>query len=334
MSDHMAFDIQEQIIKKLPVKSLIRFRSVSKRWKSLIGSSEFIANYNVCQAQPQRLLISYKDYYYGTRNKFISIEDDETFTQHKFSLTHPQSANSLTDSVEVGCSHGLFCFYSYDKYSKTTMAFIWNPSIRKSVAINVSGVYGIAYEIVVGFGICPLTLDPKIIMIPQDIPLAGTMKRVNCLPTLNTGSRYINLIISFDLSNEEFREIHLPESLLSFKNKSLSISKLRESLVVLEYNMITSGRQLCAVWMLDNGVPNSFTQFYTINAPDTSLNTILGFTKSGAILIERQDNRKNDLKQPLALYEPDSKHITETGIFGKKYSFLVHSYMETLLLLD
>ncbi|MFS8020210.1 putative F-box domain-containing protein [Helianthus anomalus] len=46
MSDNIPFEIQVEIIKKLRVKSLIQFRSVSKAWKSLIDSSDFITHYN------------------------------------------------------------------------------------------------------------------------------------------------------------------------------------------------------------------------------------------------------------------------------------------------
>ncbi|GKC30822.1 F-box domain containing protein [Tanacetum coccineum] len=38
MSDHIPLDIQSEIIKKLPIKSLLQFRSVSRQWKSLIDS--------------------------------------------------------------------------------------------------------------------------------------------------------------------------------------------------------------------------------------------------------------------------------------------------------
>ncbi|MFS7957923.1 putative F-box domain-containing protein [Helianthus anomalus] len=36
MSDNVPFEIQEELIKRLPVKSLIRFRSVSKSWKAVV----------------------------------------------------------------------------------------------------------------------------------------------------------------------------------------------------------------------------------------------------------------------------------------------------------
>ncbi|GJW32618.1 zinc finger, CCHC-type containing protein [Tanacetum coccineum] len=37
--------VDTEIMKKLPIKSLLQFRSVSKSWKFLIDSSKFIADY-------------------------------------------------------------------------------------------------------------------------------------------------------------------------------------------------------------------------------------------------------------------------------------------------
>nr|GFA10738.1 hypothetical protein [Tanacetum cinerariifolium] len=132
----------------------------------------------------------------------------------------------------------------------------------------------------------------------------------------------------YDIRNASvFREIHLPESI---KLGKLSISKLRETLVVLEYNMVVaSGMPLCAVWMMDN---DSFTQLYTIKAPAPSFNAILGFRKTGAIIFKRRVYNHN--KSLLATYEPDSKQIAEIGVFDSECSFSVHSYKETQLLID
>ncbi|KAF5765008.1 putative F-box domain-containing protein [Helianthus annuus] len=54
MSDHIPFEIQSEIMKTLPLKSLIRFQSVCKSWKSRIHSSDFIAHYT---GQQQHLLV-------------------------------------------------------------------------------------------------------------------------------------------------------------------------------------------------------------------------------------------------------------------------------------
>nr|GEY33337.1 putative F-box domain-containing protein [Tanacetum cinerariifolium] len=46
MSDLIPFDMQSKIIERLPVKSLIQFRSVSKQWMSFIDNPKFIKNYH------------------------------------------------------------------------------------------------------------------------------------------------------------------------------------------------------------------------------------------------------------------------------------------------
>nr|GFA21054.1 hypothetical protein [Tanacetum cinerariifolium] len=62
MSDNIPFDMQMEIIKRVSdVKSLIRFRSVSKQWKSFVDSSEFIACYGARRSQPHHLLLRYKE---------------------------------------------------------------------------------------------------------------------------------------------------------------------------------------------------------------------------------------------------------------------------------
>ncbi|GJZ37139.1 zinc finger, CCHC-type containing protein [Tanacetum coccineum] len=61
MSDNIPFKIQTEIIKRVSdVKSLIGLRSVSKQWKSLIDSSQFIAGYGARKTQPHSLFLRYQ----------------------------------------------------------------------------------------------------------------------------------------------------------------------------------------------------------------------------------------------------------------------------------
>ena len=132
--------------------------------------------------------------------------------------------------------------------------------------------------------------------------------------------------MSFDLSIDEFREVHLPGTL--WKKSSLSLSRLRESLVLLDYNRnSTTDKQVCDVWMMEHGDPKAFTKLFTINA---SVGRTLGFKKTGEPIFEMQDG----LQSAIVVYEPCPEHIKDLGIFGTGYVYRVYSYTESLLLLD
>ncbi|XP_071735339.1 F-box only protein 8-like [Rutidosis leptorrhynchoides] len=176
MSDHIPFEIQTEIIKNLPVKSLIRFRSVSKPWKSLIDSSEFIVNYHVNHSQLQHhLLVMYVDaqklYEWNLEDeKYLSIADDDSFPQNKFPLIAPTSVKQLGRlPIMLGTSQGLFSFYKNslpgDGNNLMTVV-IWNPTIEKSVSVVVPNVLqNHPFRTVVGFGVCPRTMDPMLVKV-------------------------------------------------------------------------------------------------------------------------------------------------------------------------
>ncbi|XP_071688423.1 putative F-box protein At1g47790 [Rutidosis leptorrhynchoides] len=140
MSDHIPFDLQIAIMLWLPIKSLYRFKSVSKTWKFLIASPKFIADYTKLHSHRQHLLIQYNHPLYYHQNCFISIVDDDTFPEHKRFLTTPDSL-SLDKLALVGSSHGLFYFVGRrDTTITLKVVVIWNPSINKSVVVPLHNV--------------------------------------------------------------------------------------------------------------------------------------------------------------------------------------------------
>ncbi|KAI3725486.1 hypothetical protein L1987_65274 [Smallanthus sonchifolius] len=278
MSDNIPFEIQEDIIKRFPAQSLVRFRSVSKAWKSLIDSSDFVAQYSV---QHQHLLVRY---HHDSDKKYLSIAYDDTFPQHKVYLTVPRLVNG---GRIIGCTHGLLCVYGHCHNSDTVMAVVWNLSIRKSVGVVV--IDGCLYW---------LATD-KI-----------------------TSDRCDNLIISFDMTSEEFTEVNLPDSLAHQTYLNLSMCKLRESLVVLQRDVIETE---IVVWMMEDGVPKSFINLFSVNV-NLPLASVLGFTKSGVPIVENCG--------VLVVYEPYSEHRDNFGIQGRSFTFSAYPYVETLLLHD
>ncbi|GJX62156.1 reverse transcriptase domain-containing protein [Tanacetum coccineum] len=167
MSDNIPFDIQMEIIKRVSnVKSLVRFRSVSKPWNSFIDSSKFIAFYRVRLSQPHRLLLRYENNIKPREFKHISSVDDITFPQQQQDVDPNVSdlVKRFHDIIVIGSPCCLWCLHGCENFS-TEIVFIWNPSIRKSVGIVLPRSLNTLpdHEPSIGFGVCPSTYDPTIV---------------------------------------------------------------------------------------------------------------------------------------------------------------------------
>lgn len=294
MSDYLSFELQVEIIKRLSVKPLLQFRSVSKRWKTLIDSSKFIAAHTVGQTPLNHLLVWYEDCYVDlgkTRKKIVSFVDDETlesiFTRQEIDPTTLGLAKHYKDLRVVGSSQGLLCLYDFERdrscyKSATAMVVLWNPSIRKSIGVVVPRVSGWGFRhTVLGFGVCPITNDPMIVKITNVSMEMRSTTGVHWaveVYTLSTGSWRIptsklpdkpvtvrwnpvvidkfiywfafhgieefvkygvdanKLILSFDMTTQEFTPIDLPNYFAHKSSMEFSISKLKGSLALLEYS--------------------------------------------------------------------------------------------------
>ncbi|GKB99706.1 putative F-box domain-containing protein [Tanacetum coccineum] len=280
MSDHIPFEIQKQIMKKLPVKSVIQFRSVSKQWKSLIDSSKFIKNYHVNHTNPQHhLLVEYQSDI--DEVKYISIIDDNTFPNHKFSVTYPQTQD-FSDHFIAGCcdqriagsSQGIICIHCYDRCDgdNEDMAVLWNPTVRKTVGVVIPHLpTDFISARVFSFGVCPNTNEPKLVQLTVTIP--STLFNINVFwgHVCTQGFIYFltrdhtgigsNMIVLFDLRSEEFGQVYLPDSLLHSRCLVL-LSKRNECLTLLEtYNVDDVN-----VWMMNDSVSKSFAKIFTLKS--------------------------------------------------------------------
>ncbi|KAJ0781547.1 putative F-box associated interaction domain-containing protein [Helianthus annuus] len=146
---------------------------VSKAWKSLISSSAFIADYSAPHPQLQHLLVRY-DHGHTSTPIYSSVVDDHALPNNqRVSLTPPPLVNWLKPYVIIDSSHGLLCLNCYYRDCAsygfgTTIAVIWNISVRKAIAVVVPNVAdGEIYITFTSFGVCPETSDPKIVKITE-----------------------------------------------------------------------------------------------------------------------------------------------------------------------
>ncbi|KAJ9550916.1 hypothetical protein OSB04_014961 [Centaurea solstitialis] len=361
----MNFDIQVEILKRFPVKSLIRFRSVCKAWKSKIDTSPFIADHNnVSHDRSEHLMIRYEveTMTESEEVKYVCYVDDDSFPQIKFAPPVPPILLSFHGSCIIGSSCGLVCLggsVPQPDNSKTHMVVLWNPSIRKSVAIVVPNDESPSLFPFVGFGVCPETKDPMLLKISsyndvenpcQVMVFTLSSREWRCLSSnqlprklleFNSYSQAVigrllyclafdgesYLIWSFDFSTDEFGEVSLPDSL---HKPYLYISKLMESLVLIDYDRgYTTAIQVCDVWMMmEDG---QFTKLFTVK--NASVVRILGFNKTGEPVVKFKIPA--DLNSALlGVYEPGSEHIKDLGICRTGFCFSMCSYNESLLLLD
>ncbi|GKD32163.1 RNA polymerase II largest subunit [Tanacetum coccineum] len=165
MSYHIPFEIQSEIIKRLPVKLVVQCRSVSKLWKSLIDSFEFINSYHIYKTPTQHhLFVSYK---LAKELKYVSIVDDDNFPNQISSLTVPHPVSQLGYIMSLNSVDGLLCFYgSRQDAMNEKITVLWNPLVEKAVGIPISNLLrtpnGLTF---IAFGVCPNTSDPKLVRI-------------------------------------------------------------------------------------------------------------------------------------------------------------------------
>ncbi|GJX46293.1 probable LRR receptor-like serine/threonine-protein kinase isoform X2 [Tanacetum coccineum] len=269
MSDFIPFDIQKEIIKRVPdVESLIRFRSVSKSWKSFINSPQFIAGYDVRLSQPHRLILRsrFKTTVFGFRVSLITCDP----TIVKISYINRNDMDNIPWYVEIFT-------LSSKRWQMIPCSNLRRQSFRLKSSPPVAigrFIYWAAYDRIVA--------DDGI-------------------------SRNKHMIMSFDFITKVFKLVDIPDGIINQFRGGFSISKLRESLILFGYTRENEMLEdaFCGVWMMvHDSVITSFRRIFTIDTLISSINEILGFRKSGEPKIEA---RKMDLQfATFEVYEPRS----------------------------
>ncbi|KAK9130526.1 hypothetical protein Sjap_011013 [Stephania japonica] len=354
-------EIIDGILSRLPVKSLMRFRCVSKSWLEVIDGPDFIKTHlkQAHLSDDVKIMLNTDDYIYS-----IDIVNGNLVVD----LQRPRET-LFWSADEILCScNGLLLVMLGDVFT-----FIWNPSngeyerLPDTPPTEFSGSYlCMAY----GFGYDSITNDYKVVEVhsrdynhDNDDEVDGVdfdniirhseakvyslaLNSWKIIPNfpyecIDRTGNLLNgavhweairsntldksrLIISFDIGNEEFQEVPLPE----FKDgKELGgVSVLAGSLCILCFCTLD-----LEVWAMRHyGVRESWTKFFTIGQPVYNYHT--GYTnplcvfKNGEILLDKGGNC-------LILYDPKDGRVRNICIRGLSSWNEMEIYVESLVTL-
>ena len=143
LSERVPYDVVIDILSRLPVKSLIRFRRVSKSWYSVITDPFLLTNTSTSTST------STKPNHYPINNgkelRTVVCNSDHTATEISI-LKIPFYLVNV-----ISLCNGIFCLESYDNRHVNTILYLWNPSTRKFKMLFVPyNNYHYAYSFTLG----------------------------------------------------------------------------------------------------------------------------------------------------------------------------------------
>ncbi|KAL1560701.1 F-box/kelch-repeat protein-like protein [Salvia divinorum] len=132
-------------------------------------------------------------------------------------------------------------------------------------------------------------------------------------------------ILAFEMDNEVFGEVMLPDVLASEDVTSMCLFASEGSLALVKYSVDFEGKA-CDVWIMkEYGVRASWTKLYRIDLVE-GFERVVGFKYGEALLALKG--------QELVAYNPESMRSRNLGIYGTPRSFYIDNYVESLLLLN
>ncbi|KAK1440052.1 hypothetical protein QVD17_05877 [Tagetes erecta] len=220
MSNDMCEELIVEIFSRLPSKSLLRFRSLSKSLHARIASRSFIRSH-------EKAIIIHKLHH----KNVYTLHSGGQFTNNPYAGITPV-VFPFTRFTIFGSCNGIICVYEHGKNIN-----LWNPSIRRNVTIPLHDGRCLGQWEECGFGFDTTIDDYKILRITQKGSFVYTVKTrtwrkiasptghyccVANRPCLLNGVLHWGVtcysvdalhdyVLTFDLSSEVFSAIEVPK---------------------------------------------------------------------------------------------------------------------------
>ncbi|KAF3972203.1 hypothetical protein CMV_004280 [Castanea mollissima] len=356
-------EILTNILLRLPVKSLIRFRLVCKSWFTFLHKPNFIATHlNYSSANNCHHLLVHTQ----AENHAISLLSNKTLN-----LIDSPRTPKVEREVIVGSCNGLVCL------SRDSEIVLWNPATKEHKVLPTPCISTeffnplITWSIGFGFHV----EDYKVVrMVNTNYLLSGKITpKVEVYSTSSGSWRVINAIIpcyveqrrcsvvlkgvpywlgfgpicpntifvprrevlreefvlSFDMGNEVFLQVDVPGAKDYHYTYSKKLGVYNESVAIMYYPSYEKDIRFIELWVMkeDHVVDECWVQVLRIG-PFSTLWTPLGCWESGVVILQNH-------KDELLLYDPTigkAKAVPTNG--APKFSTSIATYMESLVSVD
>ncbi|KAI7734027.1 hypothetical protein M8C21_026544 [Ambrosia artemisiifolia] len=119
-------EIIEQIISRLPIKSILRFKSISKPWLSLISNPSFTKLHSTVGPSTTSLFLTLVDSSTNTRYFFSGANNDNGSVANLIKLDNTPYVFGTVEHL-----NGLLCLIDRDYHSDNIYASVINPTTHK-----------------------------------------------------------------------------------------------------------------------------------------------------------------------------------------------------------
>ncbi|KAL9388702.1 hypothetical protein Peur_017307 [Populus x canadensis] len=344
-------DLLITILMALPAKCLVRFRSVSKYWNSLITSAEFIS-IHLAQAKPL-LLFHHHNQSYSLR---LDNESLDMWSNSEFELP---SKREDDDFQIIGSCNGVICLLNSPQDHGHSI-FLWNPSIGKSLNLVLPRLSD-PFHGIFGFGFNRQCNDYKFVRVAtphypvgcqvysvkerswKAIDVSPALGYINPIPSVlwgrsssynyaflngvlhwlvdreEFGSRFV---LSFDLRNDSFGKMMLSPYLASKLDEWMAILVYDNSVSLFLNDLDTKYIEIWALKKYD--AMKLWARKLRIKAVGIGLAMVC--RKNGEILMTRYPSDE------VVSCDPQRNEIHDLQNLG--LSDYADSYVESLALLD
>ncbi|KFK39686.1 hypothetical protein AALP_AA3G276100 [Arabis alpina] len=238
---NLPIEMMEEILLRLPVKSLTRFKCVCSSWRSLISETLFtlkhalileVSKATTCKKSPYGVITTSR---YHLKSCCVhSLYNESTVNV----LEHDGELIGRDYYQVVGTCNGLICFHV--DYNKSF--YLWNPTIKLLQRLSDSDLETSDEVVTYGFGYDESEDDYKVVALlqqrqhlktetkiystrqklwrrsnntcfPSGVVLAKSRSGIYIKGTLNwaaTSSSSFSTIISYDMSRDVFKELPGP----------------------------------------------------------------------------------------------------------------------------